>query len=222
MPITTVIIISLLLANLALTLIMFWTIYDLLGAAKSLRYMEDDLNKALYRNNQLIEQYDKCLDGVYKRETAMHDTIMSWCENAEKTYDSIKEAYHKMFEQYKTICDMHTKLLNCWKGCEERYSQSYELFKHCSDNLKEVSYQLTDLANVSTEDEYTLTLNEACDTVCLDCPYKKCQTEVCPVYEIKSKQNKTETASVLDDEMSYELKSWKSPNEGGDTVEWDE
>ena len=90
-----------------------------------------------------------------------------------------------MRKQYDSIIDMNKKLLECWKGCEERYSQSYELFKHCSDSLKEVSYQLTDLANVSTEDEYYLTLQEACDTVCIDCPYddlNKCKN--CPVHEV--------------------------------------
>ena len=174
MPITTVIIISLLLANLALTLIMFWIIHDMLEATKSLQDSEDLLKKSFDINNQVIEKYYKCLVGVCDREKDLHNELI-------RIYGS----YEKMYDQYKCITDMHTKLLNCWKGCEERYSQSYELFKHCSDNLKEVSYQLTDLANVSTEDEYTLTLNEACDTVCLDCPYKKCQTEVCPVYEIK-------------------------------------
>lgn len=174
MPITTVIIISLLLANLALTLIMFWIIHDLLSATKSLQDSEDILKKSFDINIQLIEKYNKSLCGVYDREKDLDNELIS-----------IYGTYEKIYEQYTLITKMHTKLLECWKGCEERYSQSYEEFKHCSDKLKEVSFQLTDLANVSTEDEYTITLNEACDTVCLDCPYKKCQTEVCPVYEIK-------------------------------------
>ena len=185
MSMTMIIIISLLFLNLSLTLIMFWILHSTLEATKSLQDSEDVLKKVLDLNNQLIEKYNKCLDNVYERETTTHDAVISLMDNTAETYGDITKAYDKMYEQYKLITDMHTKLLECWKGCEERYSQSYELFKHCSDNLKEVSFQLTDLANASTEDEYSLTLNEACDTVCLDCPYKKCQTEVCPVYEIK-------------------------------------
>lgn len=185
MPITTVIIISLLLANLALTLIMFWIIHDLLEVTKSLQDSEDLLKKSFDINNQLIKKYDERLNLVHEREINIHDGISLWQKNAEQSYDTICSAYKTMYDQYKLITDMQTKLLNCWKGCEDRYSQSYELFKHCSDNLKEVSHQLTELANASTEDEYTLTLDKACDTVCLDCPYNKCQTEVCPVYEIK-------------------------------------
>lgn len=199
MNMTMIIIISLLVLNLSLTLIMFWIIHDLLAAAKSLQDSEDILKKVLDLNNQLIEKYNKCLDNVYERETTIHDAVISLMDNTAETYGDITKAYDKMYDQYKLITDMQTKLLECWKGCEERYSKSYELFKHCSDNLKEVSFQLTDLANVSTEDEYSLTLNEACDTVCLDCPYKKCQTEVCPVYEIKNRDDISDDLEGIDD-----------------------
>ena len=192
MSMTMIIIISMLVLNLGMTLIMFWIIHDLLDATKSLQDSEDLLKKFFDINNQLIEKYNE-------RVTILHDGINLWQKNAEQSYDAICSAYKTMYNQYKLITDMHTKLLECWKGCEERYSQSYELFKHCSDNLKEVSFQLTDLANVSTEDEYSLTLNEACDTVCLDCPYKKCQTEVCPVYEIKNRDDISDDLEGNDD-----------------------
>lgn len=188
MPITTVIIISLLLANLALTLIMFWIIHDLLEVTKSLQDSEDLLNL--------------------------------WQENAEQSYDTIYSAYKTMYDQYKLITDMQTKLLNCWKGCEERYSQSYEEFKHCSDKLKEISFQLTDLANVSTEDEYTLTLTDACDTVCLDCPYEQCKKDLkyedkkldCPVWKIKSRQREIDAEL----EEAAEIERRKAHNEWTD------
>ena len=192
MSMTMIIIISLLVLNLGMTLIMFWIIHDLLEATKSLQDSEDLLKKYFDINNQLIEKYNE-------RVNVLYDGINLWQKNAEQTYNGILSAYKAMYDQYKLITDMHTKLLECWKGCEERYSQSYELFKHCSDNLKEVSFQLTDLANVSTEDEYSLTLNEACDTVCLDCPYKKCQTEVCPVYAIKNRLDIPDDLEWVDD-----------------------
>lgn len=185
MSTTMIIIISLLVLNLSLTLIMFWILHSVLEATKSLQDSEDILKKVLDLNNQLIEKYNKCLDNVYERETTIHDTVISLMDNTAETYGDITKAYDKIYEQYKSICDIQKKLLECWKGCEERYSQSYELFKHCSDNLKEVSFQLTDLANVSTEDEYFLTLNEACDTVCCDCWHAICMKENCPVWQLK-------------------------------------
>ena len=192
MSMTMIIIISLLVLNLGMTLIMFWIIHDLLEVTRSVQDSEDLLKKFFDINNQLIEKYNE-------RITNLHDELKLWQKNAEQSYDAICSAYKTMYDQYKLIADMQTKLLECWKGCEERYSQSYEQFKHCSDQLKELSFQITDLANVSTGDEYSLTLNEACDTVCLDCPYKKCQTEVCPVYEIKNRVDISDDLEGIDD-----------------------
>ena len=146
---------------------MFWIVHDLLSAVKSLQDTEEVSLKA----------FDMCTNQMKNNNDILKTT-------GEK-YDHMMHAYEVMRTRYDSILDMNKKLLECWKGCEERYSQSYEEFKHCSDKLNELSYQITDLANVSAEDEHTLTLTDACDTVCLDCPYKKCQTEVCPVYEIK-------------------------------------
>ena len=225
MSMTMIIIISLLFLNLSLTLIMFWILHSTLEATKSLQDSEDILKKVLDLNNQLIEKYNKCLDNVYERETTIHDTVISLIDNITERYDAIIKVYNKMYEQYKFITDMQTKLLECWKGCEERYSQSYELFKHCSDNLKEISFQLTDLANASTEDEYYLTLQEACDTVCIDCPYEQCLKDGdCPVYKIMHKDNipdgiEGETPPVPEDMKEFfETNGFKDIREkGGDS-----
>ena len=181
MSMTMIIIISLLVLNLGMTLIMFWIIHDLLAATKSLQDTEDICKHTLELCNNQIREHNESLKRVYDRETKTYEDTKSWMK-------AVNDAYQIIRKQYDTIIEVHTKLLECWKGCEERYSQSYELFKHCSDNLKEVSFQLTDLANVSTEDEYTLTLREACDTVCLECPYDQCLTGNCPVWNMKNRE----------------------------------
>lgn len=195
MPITTIVIISLLFLNLCLTLIMFWIIHDLLSSVKSLQDTEDVLKHALDLCGEQLPKHTEALKMVLDRE-----------DNA---YENIYKAYELMRGQYDSIVDMNSELLKCWKGCEERYSQSYELFKHCSDSLKEISFQLTDLANMSTEDEYTLTLREACDTVCLDCPYEDCRNGLkyndkmldCPIWKIKSNQREIEAELEETDEF---------------------
>jgi len=178
MPITTVIIISLLLANLALTLIMFWIVYDLLSAVKSLQDMEELSKHAFDLCYDQITDYSNTIKKLFAH---VHEI----CGSIKTRYDAVCDAYKLMRGEYDSIVDMNRKLLECWKGCEERYSQSYEEFKHCSDSLKEISYQITDLANVSTEDEYTLTLNEACDTVCIECPFGGSKCNDCPVWKIQ-------------------------------------
>lgn len=189
MPITTIIIISLLVLNLSLTLIMFWILHSVLEATKALQESNDIVNHVFEVCREAIENYGKGLTRVHERESALNEAFESGTKCLTNSYDNILKAYESMRKQYDSIVDMNKKLLECWKGCEERYSQSYELFKYCSDNLKEVSFQLTDLANVSTEDEYYLTLQEACDTVCLDCPHVPCLKEDCPVWQLKNKDS---------------------------------
>lgn len=210
MPTTTIIIISLLIMNLALTLIMFWIIHDLLSAVKSLQDSNDLVKNSFEVCGESIENYSKGFTRVCDRENELNSTINAWSKN-------VLDAYGVMRERYETITDTNIELLKCWKSIEERYSQSYEQFKHCSDKLKEVSFQLTELANVSTEDEYTLTLNEACDTVCLDCPYEQCKKDLkyedkmldCPVWKIKSQQREIE--AELEEAAEFERR--KAHNE---------
>jgi hypothetical protein len=87
-----------------------------------------------------------------------------------------------MIERYKSIEAAYKKLLDCWQHIDERYDQTYEQFKLAVNKLDELHLKIEDLSCLTTEDEYHLTLSEACDTVCLDCPYENCLNENCPVY----------------------------------------
>lgn len=207
MPITTIIIISLLFLNLCLTLIMFWVVHDLLSAVKSLQDTEDVLKHALDLCGEQLPEHTEALKMVLDREYNTCDAMEKWTKTLSADYESISKAYELMRGQYDSIVDMNSKLLECWKGCEERYSQSYEQFKHCSDKLKEISYQVSDLANVSTEDEYYLTLQEACDTVCIDCPYGGLKCHDCPVWQLMYRdvnsdntEEKTDPFNDIDEE----------------------
>jgi len=211
MPITTVIIISLLLANLALTLIMFWIVYDLLSAVKSLQDMEELSKHAFDLCSEQITNHSNAMKKLFANENAI-------CDSIKTRYDAVCDAYKLMRGEYDSIVNMNTKLLECWKGCEERYSQSYEEFKHCSDSLKEVSYQLTDLANVSTEDEYTLTLNEACDTVCIECQFGGSKCNDCPVWKIQHGNEDEGDETPVDPEAMeefFEMDAFKDGQEKG-------
>ncbi len=203
MPITTVIIISLLLANLVLTLLIFWVVHDLLSTIKSLQDTEDVLKQALDLCGEQLPKHTEALKKVFDREDRLNNAFESGVNALAKSYDEIHRSYASML-----------------KAFEERYSQSYEQFKHCSEKLKEISFQITDLANMSTEDEYTLTLHEACDTVCLECPYEDCKNGLkyedkmldCPIWKIKSNQREIEAEL----EETDEFLRWKARNEWTD------
>lgn len=129
--------------------------------------------------------------------------------------------YNKLGESLNKIAASHERVVKGLKESSEQYSNAYDQFKLCTDKLKELSYQITDLANTSTEDEYSLTLHEACDTVCLDCPYDACKCDTCPVYAINNKDNIhngiEDEAPINPETMKefYETYSFKDTREKG-------
>lgn len=163
----------------AIGLLIYW-IYKIEDSIDSMKN-QTELVIGLYKLSQeYVDDLGKKMiefAGQVDHQTEIYKSI---CEMDVQICDQ----YKQMYDCYKTITDHYSKLLNAWKNIEERYSQSYEQFKNCSDDLKEIKFQITDLANLSSEDECTLTLNEACDTVCLDCPHKQCIEKDCPVYQI--------------------------------------
>ena len=140
-----------------------------------------------------------------KYEKSLSDDMMEYaqkCDHQNEVYSKFLEAAAAIHAQYTKINDAYKKLLNCWEGIDERYDQTYEQFKLAVNKLDELHLKIEDLSRLTTEDEYRLTLNEACDTVCLDCPYDQCYKEDCPVYKIMQGQQKEEprTCGINDDQ----------------------
>ena len=121
MSTTTIIIITLLLGNLVFTLMIFWNIYELLSATKSLMNMEALSKRAFDLCSEQITNHSNTIKKLFANENAISNSIKAG-------YDSVCDAYKIMRGQYDSIVEMNTKLLECWKGCEERYSQSYGTF----------------------------------------------------------------------------------------------
>lgn len=164
----------------AIGLLVYW-IYKIEDSIESVKN-QSELIASLYK---LSHQYEDDLSHKMIEIAGQVDTQTKVCKTLCEIEEKINEQYKGMRSDYDLILDHYSKLLNAWRNIEERYSQSYEQFKLASAKLNEISYQITDLANMSTEDEYMLTLNEACDTVCLDCLHDQCLKEDCPVWHIK-------------------------------------
>lgn len=123
---------------------------------------------------------------MYKEFCKVGKDILEQYKRIIQSNGDIVNKYNNIAKSYNIFLDEQNRW---YKGIEDKYSASYEQFKLCTDRLKELRYQVADLANMSTEDEYTLTLHEACDTVCLDCPYDACKCDTCPVYSINHKND---------------------------------
>ena len=148
---------------------------------------------------EFIKMHDKITDmrseyeffkNVVKINNKTNDDIIAamgkneeLCNSALKLCEAINSQYDLLYEQYGIIknnhlliCDHYSQLLNTWKRIEERYDCAYEEYKSCSERLNALLER-----PFSTEDEYYLDTNEACDMVCINCTLEKCIEEKCPV-----------------------------------------
>lgn len=155
---------------------------------------------------------------IYKEVIDSTVQIIEQNERIITTHNDIVDKYNDIAKSYSEFIDIQKRW---YKSIDDKYSASYDQFKLCTDKLKELNYQISDLANMSTEDEYSLTLHEACDTVCLDCPYDACKCGTCPVYAINHKDDipdGVEGEAPLDPEAMkefYETYSFKDIREKG-------
>lgn len=148
--------------------------------------MDDAIGYMKSYTDIITELYQKS----HKYEESLSEDMIRYaekCDHQNEVYSKFLEAAAAIHDQYKKINEGYKKLLECWKGIDERYDQTYEQFKLCINKLDELHLKIEDLSCLTTEDEYYLTLSEACDTVCLDCPYDQCFKEDCPVYAVMHK-----------------------------------
>lgn len=141
----------------------------------------------------------------HKYEESLSEDMMRYaekCDHQNEMYGKFIEASNHICTRFDKITDAYKKLLNCWEGIDERYDQTYEQFKLAVNKLDELHLKIEDLSCLTTEDEYRLTLNEACDTVCLDCPLEECIGGKCLVYQIRKGRQKEEprTCDINDDQ----------------------
>lgn len=140
---------------------------------------------------------------IYNEFCDVGTKIVEQYERIIATHGDIVDKYNDMAKSYNEFIDIQK---HWYKSIDNKYSASYDQFKLCADKLKELSYQITNLVNMSTEDEYSLTLHEACDTVCLDCPYDACKCDTCPVYAIN---HKNDIPDGIEGESSPDLEAMK-------------
>lgn len=142
-----------------------------------------EMIKSYYRIDS--ETYKETIDKIIAIDKdyiqKVHDNTQNYTEYITGILASEKEIVKTIHEEYVAMKNGQISVLEAFKQCEQRYSDAYDQFSLCSKELKEVK----DLLDVNTEDEYRLTLKDACDTVCLDCPYNDCIKDKCPVYLVQ-------------------------------------
>lgn len=94
-----------------------------------------------------IEEYFGEVLPVYKEMTSCYEKIMY---NIEGKFDSLHKifeaqknmtaeelkVYRLMNEHIQTLNEMNTEIMNCWRGIEDRYSDTYEQFSELNERMQ--------------------------------------------------------------------------------------
>lgn len=191
-----IILIAMFSAFLVFSIVIFCAFMALKGSMdETLSYMKNS-TETIINLYGISQKYEKSLSEDMIKYAAK-------CDHQNEIYGKFLEVSSAMLERYKSIEAAYKTLLDCWKGIDERYDQTYDQFKLAVNKLDELHLKIEDLSCLTTEDEYHLTLSEACDTVCLDCPLEECVGGKCLVYQIKKGRQKGEPRTC---DINYDQK----------------
>lgn len=118
-----------------------------------------------------MQEHSKQLDTYVELITNLFKQSHKYEESQTKNYIEFCKVAEKMCTRYREIETSHKELLNCWKGVDERYDQTYEQFKLLSDELKKIN----------AKKDRTL-LADIAKSICKTCPNEKCIHNDCPLY----------------------------------------
>ena len=102
------------------------------ASIKELKFEREKLNDNLIRNLGLF------FDGLKMRDEKQKVIVAEISKQNDilrEQYEALDEAYEHMNSRYMEICEHYSKLLTCWAGIEERYSDCYEQLKYQNERF---------------------------------------------------------------------------------------
>lgn len=175
------------------TFLVIFTVIELFGfATLAIVVYVSNKNLKLEReklNDNLIQNLGLFFDGLKRKDEQQKIVI----EEISKQYDILKEqyevldeAYEHMNARYMEICEHYSKLLSCWGGVEERYSDCYEQLKYQNERFDKIERYFEDQRrNMWYPGTYPIGAFDAYSFVGENpiCEYNhagECQNENCP------------------------------------------
>ena len=137
-------------------------------------------------NFSLIQNFKMYFDGVRKKEqqdTEFIAEITKQNDVLKEQYEALDEAYEHMNERYMEICEHYSKLLTCWAGVEERYSDCYEQLKYQNERFDKIEKFIDDWNQNIWHPEEDIDMDISPLVGGQACEYNyagECQNEDCP------------------------------------------
>lgn len=116
-------------------------IVALLAADIALAFMAAAITNKLLSTNQRMDDLIELTTYIRNEYNRIDATVKSILN----VYNAMVKIQEAMLRYDQTLTEQHKELLQCWESIEERYSDSFEQFKHCSDGISEVKDEFLNL-----------------------------------------------------------------------------
>ena len=150
------------------------------------RKLEDLRMEREKYNTGIFQTLSTFLDGLKKRNDKQNQLIHDIKEQSKilkEQYEALDEAYEHMNARYVEICEHYSKLLTCWAGVEERYSDCYEQLKYQNERFDRFEKYIDEQRKNFWQTEEDIDMDISHLVGGESCKYNyagECQNEDCP------------------------------------------
>lgn len=137
-------------------------------------------------NANFLQHLAVFFDGLKKKDEQQREVIKEISDQSailKEQYETLDEAYEHMNARYMEICEHYSRLLTCWAGVEERYSDCYEQLKYQNERFDRFEKYIDEQRQSFWQTEEDIDMNisslvggEACEHNYAG----ECQNEDCP------------------------------------------
>ena len=137
-------------------------------------------------SSNFLDPLDLFFDGLRKKDEqqkAVIEDILKQNDALKEQYESLEKVYEHMSERYTEICEHYSKLLTCWAGVEERYSDCYEQLKYQNERFDRIEKYIDEQRQSfwQTEEDIDMDISPLLGGEACEHNYAgECQNEDCP------------------------------------------
>ena len=150
------------------------------------RQYDSLINEREKFNSNFLDHLGLFFDGLRRKDEqqkAVIEYILKQNDALKEQYESLEKVYEHMSARYTEICEHYSKLLGCWAGVEERYSDCYEQLKYQNERFDRIEKYIDEQRQSFWQTEEDIDMNisslvggEACEHNYAG----ECQNEDCP------------------------------------------
>lgn len=177
-------------STIAMVIILTVGLVEIFGFTAAIYIMNKKLEELRLErekyNTGIFQTLSTFLDRLKKKDwqqMTIVNEISKQYDILREQYETLDKAYEHMNTRYMEICEHYSKLLTCWAGVEERYSDCYEQLKYQNERFDKIEKFIDEWNQNVWHPEEDIDMDISPLVVGEPCEYNyvgECQNEDCP------------------------------------------